>query len=375
MKPLRLYAVLLSTLIGFMLTAGLSAAETKKADIQHQSLARKALEKHIQPAYRRLTQAFEKLEHQTADLCNAAGAAKAEALRDAFVDAVKAWGQIVHIGFGPIRTDYRYERIWFWPDRKGIARRQVASALRSKPDGYDDPSTLAEKSIAVQGLGGFEDILYGEPAKMLSGENAPPPFLCSYIKAIASNLKTMAANVEMAWQDNGAFTKLWLNPGPENRSYLSDQETTFALLKAFIEGLERVRDVELARPLGVTERRRVLPGPFADSKLTMVFIAARISGLRSLFVDSGIANEMMRAAKANANSEAENAINQVLFEMKLVETRSKELAAIPDLLSDSAERSQAVALGFPLKNAHARVQLAAGRLTDLPVGFNASDGD
>jgi hypothetical protein len=84
---------------------------------------------------------------------------------------------------------------------------------------------------------------------------------------------------------------------------------------------------------------------------------------------------MMRAAGANADGEARSALEQVGLEMEFATARADELAAIPDLLGASPERGAAVALGFPLKSARERVQFATGRLTDLPVGFNASDGD
>jgi predicted lipoprotein len=142
-----------------------------------------------------------------------------------------------------------------------------------------------------------------------------------------------------------------------------------------MEHLERVRDTELARPLGVTQNRRVLPGPFSESGLTMAFIAARVAGLHSLFVDTALAAELQKVAKTNSDADAKADVDQALFELRLLEQRSAELAKIPDVLGNAPERTQAIALGFPLKSARRTIANAAGRLTDLPVGFNASDGD
>jgi hypothetical protein len=357
-----------------LIAAGPAGAGQQRAAIEHRRLAQEALSGHIRPAYRQLSSAFASLEARTETVCKAANPANLEALKASFAEAVQAWGRIAHIGFGPIRAENRYERIWFWPDRKGIANRQVAAALLDRPEGFDGVGTLAGKSIGVQGLGALEQILYGDEAAALSGPGAPPAFLCGYIGAIASNLRAIALAVEAEWGEDGAFARLWLTPGPDNPSFLNEQETTFTLLKTFIDGVERVRDFELARPLGVGAQRRVLPGPFAQSRLTMVFVAARITGLRSLFA-SGLAGGMIRAAGANADGEARSALEQVGLEMEFATARADELAAIPDLLGASPERGAAVALGFPLKSARERVQFATGRLTDLPVGFNASDGD
>jgi predicted lipoprotein len=371
MGSLRNPALFLVALIGGFAAFGAATAQT--VEIDHARLAREALEKHIEPGYRRLVEAFGKMEASARETCAAPDKGKLQALRDSFVGAVKAWGAIAQINFGPIRTDNRFERIWFWPDRKSIGQRQVGKALRQKPEDYTDPAALAGKSIAVQGLGALEQILYGDKVDLIAAGQGG--FACKYAKAIASNLKAIAGETEAAWREDGAFGRLWLNPGPENRTYLHDRETTFALVKALIEALERVRDVELARPLGLTQNRRVLPGPFSDSGLTMTFIAARISGLRSLLVKSGLAAEMARVAEANHDAQSQGDVKQTLFEMELSEGRSAELAKIANILSSSARRSEAVALGYPLKSARFAFSNAAGRLTKLPVGYNASDGD
>lgn len=360
---------LLSFLI-LLIAAGPASAQP--ASLDHAHIATEALRKHIQPAYRRLTEAFDDMRKSAVLFCRTPGKAKLKDLQDRFAEAVRAWGAIAHIYFGPVRTGNRYERIWFWPDRKAIGQRQVLSALRDKPADYLDAATLSGKSIAVQGLGALEHVLYGPLA---NPEPESDAFACDYAVAIAANLTAIASEVEAEWRDDGAFAKLWLSPGPENRVYLSAKETTFALIRILMEHLERVRDTELARPLGVTQSRRVLPGPFSESGLTMAFIAARIAGLHSLFVDTGVAGALEKAARVSGNADATAEIEQALFELRLLKRSSAELAAIPDVLGDAPERTQAVALGFPLRTARRTIANAAGRLTDLPVGFNASDGD
>lgn len=366
-------ALIAAALIGAF--SCLAPARAEDTQIDHARLARAALEKHIRPAYHRLAESFAAVETAANADCSAPSPQNLEALRGRFADAVRAWGGIAHIGFGPVRDENRYERIWFWPDRKGIGRRQVANALRQKPADYTKAETLAAKSIGVQGLGALEDVLYGDNAAALSAPGEETLFLCAYAAAIGGNLKVVAEQTDAAWREGGAFAHDWLNPGKDNPAFLGGQETTFALLKAYSDGIEHARDVELARPLGVAEGRRVLPGPFADSKLTMVYIAARVAALRSLYLESGMADEMARLAKAKANVLAEDALKQVLFELELAETRSGKLAKIPDLLGASPKRQEAVVLGYALRNARLLVNQAAGLLTNLPVGFNASDGD
>lgn len=349
-------------------------SSAQRVTVDHERIAREALALHLQPAYSALKTAFLDLQVEAARICKADGDVSPERLRASFANAVKSWGRIAHIHFGPIRQANRYERIWFWPDRKGIGRRQVANAIRNQPESYKDAETLGGKSIAVQGLGALEQILYGPDIETIQATSADPPFLCGYIQAITGNLVSLATTVDEAWRDEN-FARVWLQAGPDNPSFLTQQETTFALAQAFMTNAERVRDVELARPLGVTQSRRILSGPFARSQLSMVFIAARIEGLRSLFVESGLSEELLRAAQGAESQTAAGDVRQVVFELRILDQRSSELAEIRNLLGDPDERSKAIALGFPLKSIQQISARALGALTDLPVGFNASDGD
>lgn len=351
---------------------GPARAVGESHEIDHARVARATLEAHILPGYRKLAEAFGVLETKTADYCAAPGEAGAAAMRAGFVEAVRAWGGIAHIGFGPMRTDSRYERIWFWPDRKGIASRQVATALEQQPADYADPAALAKKSIGVQGLGAIEQLLFAK-----DGESPPQPqgFACLYLKSAATNLKAIALAVEAEWKPDRAFGRLWLAPGLDNPSFLKPEETTFTVMRTLLETLERVRDIELARPLGVSQDRRVLPGPFDRSRATMIFVAARIEAAQSLLVTSGLPDELNRLAHDKLDDQALGDVNQALFELGLATKRAQGLAAVPGILSDAERRSEAVPLGFPLKGGRTALANAIAALTSLPVGYNASDGD
>jgi len=331
-------------------------------------VARTVLEKHIQPGFSRLTAAFSELR-QAAALCSNQPGFRYSRLKPAFRKAVVAWGEVAHLNFGPLAAANRYDRIYFWLDRKGIARRQVARALRDAPPDYRDPAKLAEFSIGVQGLPALEQLIVTPPEP---GEDGS--FKCGYAQAIAGNLLNISREVETAWSAGGTWSERWLTAGPGNPTYIKSAETTYALIRAYLENIERVRDVELLRPIGLAVRGRDLPGPFARSDLTMAFIAARIAGLRSLIEDSGLAKETTRTAKARGSPEAEQAIAQVEFELRLLARLSTKLAKVPDFFA-SQRREEAIALGFPLKSARSLAEKAFGLTTDLPMGFNASDGD
>lgn len=334
----------------------------------HAAVGRTALEQHIRPAFQNLTTAFGQLR-KASEACRGNDRYDFADLKPAFREAVRAWGRAAHLNIGPLAQNNRYERIYFWLDRKGIARRQVARALRRRPEAYLDPAELGERSIGVQGLPAFEQVMLLKPDDAGDAE-----FRCRYAIAIAGNLERIASRVAAAWAPGGDWGRWWLAPGSDNPRFLTADETTFALVRAFIVNTERVRDVELLRPLGFNAHRRKLPGPFDSSGLTMPFIAARIAGLRSLMVDGGLAREVKRIAKGRNLDDALQSIEQAEFELKHLETLSTRLAAVMSFF-ESDRVNEAVGLGFPLKSARVRAETAFALTTDLPVGFNASDGD
>jgi predicted lipoprotein len=65
------------------------------------------------------------------------------------------------IRFGPVTEENRLERILFWPDRKGIGLKQVQAAIAGEDATAADPQTLPGKSVAMQGLGALEFVLFG----------------------------------------------------------------------------------------------------------------------------------------------------------------------------------------------------------------------
>ncbi len=70
----------------------------------------------------------------------------------------------------------------FWPDRKGTGLKQVQAALASKDPTAADAAQLAGKSVAMQGLGALEFVLYGTGSEELA--TAGESYRCAYGAAI-----------------------------------------------------------------------------------------------------------------------------------------------------------------------------------------------
>ena len=147
-------------------------------------------------------------------LCDAPSQGELDAARAEFSATVDAWSSAEIIGFGPIKENNRLERMLFWPDRKSIGLKQVQAALSDKDPTATDPAQLAGKSVAMQGLGALEFVLFGDGADALTGKD--DPYRCAYGAAVAGNIETMAGEVSAAWNKPDGFAALWANPGPQN---------------------------------------------------------------------------------------------------------------------------------------------------------------
>jgi predicted lipoprotein len=355
--------------LSLALLGGTAASETRQFD--HAGLARQALEQHIRPGYDRLAAAAGRFAQAMSRFCTAPAAGD-EAVIAAFDDLVTAWGRIEHIEFGPVTEETRRERIMFWPDRRNLGARQIARAIAARDASVTDAAQLASKSVALQGIGALEIVLFSD-AGLERAAAEDRAYRCRFGSAIAGNIDSIANEVAGAWNDDTGFAGYWLRPGGKNPTYLLASETTLALAKAFNQGLERARDERIAGPLGLNKQRRETPAPLAVSGRSMRLVIANIEGARDLYDRGGLRAAVLAAASGDANDK------------ELAELVSRELATALERLEpvrqaakpyvERNSRQQIVSSGFPLKNA----RLIAGELlvrnAGLSLGFNESDGD
>ncbi len=187
--------------------------------------------------------------------------------RDAFAAAVDRWSRVEIFQFGPVIREHRYERLFFWPDRKGLGSRQVQRALSKRDETVTARETLARKSVALQGLPALEFLLYGEGAGALAETGEIGAFRCRFAGAVAANIAKVAGQVDDAWREDAPFTRAFLDPSPTDPLCRSPKDATLELFKTFSGGIERVRDPKLGASLGSTlERARPRVAAFWRSR-------------------------------------------------------------------------------------------------------------
>ena len=222
-------------------------------------------------------------------LCTGPSSEKLAAAQSSFVVLVGVWSQVEIIRFGPVTEENRLERILFWPDRKSIGMKQVQAALAGKDATASDPAQLSGKSVAMQGLGALEFVLFGTGSETLAAKG--DPYRCAYGLAIAQNLDGMAKAIVDGWQATDGVAKIWANPGPDNPLYRTEDEALTELFDVFVHGLEMLRDVRLNGFLGnAPGDDKPKQAIFWRSGATVISLGGNLDGMKKLFEASKLAS-------------------------------------------------------------------------------------
>ena len=326
---------------------------------------------HIRPGYAALAASAQTLAKELDGSCAERAGARRRAVDRAFDGLVSAWGRIEHIRFGPVATGNRLERLFFWPDRRGLGARQVAATLRARDASARDPAALAGKRVAIQGLGALETALFDVPSKDAEDRD----YRCAYAEAIAANIGNIADAILKEWTDADLYARHWLDPGDGNPHFLKRSETTLVLAKALDNGLERVRDEWIAAPLGLGSQRRRLTPVLATSRRTLKFFEAGLDGLHHLYTTAGLHKAIVDTARAHPDVTVP--LNAKLVEREIETARNQvtRLSRQGKPFDADAMMQPFVAIGYPLKNARMQLTALLGLTAGVSMGFNASDGD
>lgn len=337
------------------------AAPVKAADVINA-----AIDGFVRPAYGQLHASSTTLGKAIKALCDAPTAANLEAARSDFSKTVDAWSTVEIITFGPIREDNRLERMLFWPDRKSIGLKQVQAAIAGQDATAADTAQLASKSVAMQGLGALEFVLYGNGADKLSTGDA---YRCRYGAAIAGNIEAIAGDVDAAWQKKDGFAALWASPGPENPLYRDGSEAVTELVSVFINELEMVRDVRLKGFFGTTpEADKPKQAIYWRSQNTTASLAANLDGVRQLFAVSKIGD----ALSADARWMAETTLIQLA---NGVADARAVTGPIDEALADPSRRAKLEHFALVTSSLSALIGTRMTAEFGLTAGFSSLDGD
>ncbi|WP_406873241.1 imelysin family protein [Aminobacter sp. P9b] len=326
-----------------------------------------AIEGYIRPAYGKLVEASTTLGRSMATLCAAPSDDNLDAARAQFSKTTATWSEIEIIRFGPITEQNRLERILFWPDRKGTGLKQVQAALADKDETATDAAKLAQKSVAMQGLGALEFVLFGTGADELTGTEGA--YRCAYGKAISGNIGSIASEVDAAWRDDKGFVAQWKHPGAENPLYRDATEAVTELLEVYVNGLELVRDVRVNGFLGEEAKAdKPKQALYWRSQGTAASLGGNISGMKALFDASQFGNLLPADSRWVAQSiefEFANAQNAV----------AAVSGPIDAALADTEMRGKLGYFGVVTSSLSELFGTRLAGALGLTAGFSSLDGD
>ena len=359
---------LLICLLALVISAGVALADQDTARPPIGPVLERMLVDYIRPGYDEVNLAATDLKTSVTELCNDPSDENLGVAQSAFRTTVDRWAQIEWLRLGPVMSENRLERILFFPDRKGTGRKQVQAAIASKDENVTDVGTLAGQSVAMQGLGALEFILFGSGSDALAEPQAS--HRCAFAKAAATNLVNLSGEIIAGWSDDTGLVPVFLKPAADNPLFRTDQEALNLLLGQMIHGLEAIRDTRINAFLDKEnpDHDRPKSALFWRAGMTLPSIRADLEGLEALFNDSGI--------EIVSKTTAPRLADTIRFEFRqAVRTAQSLEAPISDLLSDQQTRDKLVYLDYTIKIIVGRLDQEFAQAGGLAVGFSFGDGD
>lgn len=334
-------------------------------------LLERTVDGFIRPGYRTFHEAAQVLSRNTEALCEKPSQDTLGEAHSAFDAVVEAWSVIEIVRVGPVIEGNRFERILFYPDRKGTGLRQVQALLAKPDEAATDWKNLEGKSVAMQGLGALEFVLYGTGSESLTA--APQSFRCRYGAAIALNIESIAGELKDEWDTPGGVQDAWKHPGLENPVFRDNREAVTAVLGILVHATEAIKDQRL-RPFyrgmvdGEPDKGRPKLAIYWRSGNTMPSIHANIEALETLWKTADMKVLLEPGFQSIAGS--------IDFVFKsLLSVSGKIDLPVDQVLKDDAERGKLDFVILNVQDLLDRLNLQYGAAIGLSSGFSFADGD
>ena len=326
----------------------------------------------IIPGYHAFGDSAKEMQARLDALCKTPSDDTLKAAQQQFATLATSWARIQYISFGPIFEHQRAFRIEYWPDKRNVVGRQLAEVLKKQDHAALKPERFATTTVGVQGLPALERMLFGDDA-LVALASSDGDFRCGLFAAISANLESIARDVVTGWTDGDtAFLARIEHPSEDDEELPSGRDAAGRLLNDLLTATIAMRDMKLLAPLGTSlEKAKGQNAEYWRSGQSIAVLAANLEGWRALFgTDQGLGG--MLADQPNGKPVADEVA-------ATADQAAKALAQITmpldKAVADADQRKQVEAFAVQLVKLR---DLLAGSVTttlNLPVGFNALDGD
>ena len=355
--------------MGALLALTGPAVPAKAQEIDYAALNAAIVDNYVIPRYAVFAERTAALQASLEESC-ADGRLVVGESAAAYHDAMDAWMDVQHLRFGPAMLFLRYDRLEFWPDKRGVVRRHLAQLLAAQDPQALETQTFANGSVAVQGFPALERLMFD------SEDSAwETPFGCHLVVAIGGNLHAIAAGLLADWQDGETpYAKVVKGAAGGNETYFDAKEAALEFAKALRGALLLIDDYKLGRPLGdEAAAARTSRAESWRSGRSLRNILHNLTAAQHLYEGTGDVSfaALLRAQPKGAELDA--AISGALARLVAA------VEAQPDSLVTALEAPDGWAeLDAVRVETGQLMGLLSGPLSevlDLPIGFNSYDGD
>lgn len=338
-----------------------------RAEFDLDKLMRDTSDIFVRPAYAAFAGSAKLLVEAQSALCENPAEDQLENVRSAYTVVLGTWSRAEVFRTGPVVQENRLERILFYPDRKGTGLKQVQAALAEMDEVTTDPTAIAAKSVAMQGLGALEFISFGAGSEALLASDGA--FRCRYGLAIAQNLSEISRQLSVAWTAGGEVDSHWNSHGDSNPFARNDREALNLVLGTIIHGLEQVQDTRIGAFLDIKEGKdKPKSAIYWRSGMTIRSITENLQSLQSLFDVSGLDGALPDDQAHVAGS--------IRFDFKAALDALKTLdRPVEELLSDAKAREKLVFVRNTIGDLIRRFDQDFAVASGLAAGFSFADGD
>jgi predicted lipoprotein len=331
------------------------ASASENARKSHAEMVQSAIDGHIIPRIAQLHDVTVHLADAVKSYCAdpAAGAEAKTKVEESFRRTVTAWGDIDFVRFGPISEASRLERFYFWPDPRGTTERQLQALLAKRDAAVLEPSALKAQSVAVQGLGALEFLLFSE-TKPIGGAD------------VASNLEGIAGEVETGWIAPQGWRTKMLTPGSDNPIYKDASETAREVVKALLTGLQITQDRNALPRLqaALAKPPKKIRLPFERSGMSDRYLGQELASLAAYFDATGLL-AFVPPEKPWMKAFIPRAFETVVADAPLLSQAESEDDKITRLRK----------MRFSISGLRQIVSRELAPAADIVLGFNELDGD
>lgn len=326
------------------------------------------IEEVVTPRFAALETVTAELESDLDQFCAAPSEDLLSAVDDAFEATALAWARVMTMPIDPLNREFRRERFLFWPDPRGVTLRQVQPVVIEQDSTATDIVTLRDKSVALQGLGALEFLLYGGGAEAMMTGSEEGNFRCAYAATIGENLHDIAAGLAEDTGPDGYFTQAILNPGPDNALYADAEATVIDLIITAEEAIGLGREALILPALGTEiglARPRITP--FWRAGFTFAFLDALIQTAAEMATPEYLEPVLPEDALW--------VLDSIAFELAEIAAGMPPANESVDLMgTDETFREQMFKIAANADNLKGLVGLAVPRALNLSAAFFAKEG-